>query len=172
MAATTALREALNEGISSGNLVDTKIILYSYRDSSGRVFRPKAAYANSHVLKTVPYFNDRESTATPGTTREVPHGVLSKVLFGNFAESQSKGFRKEAIDNDETAEYYGYLSDSDLEDDDDEKVDLFKHTSKPKVYPVDPFGVPGENRKIHCEEHDEYVEEGKVVNIPDMAFVT
>jgi hypothetical protein len=64
MAATTALREALNEGISSGNFVDTKIILYSYRDSSGRVCRPKALYANSHVLKTVPYFNDRECTVT------------------------------------------------------------------------------------------------------------
>ena len=56
MAATTALREALNQGISSGNLIDTKIILYSHRDSSGRVCRPKALYANSHVLKTVPYF--------------------------------------------------------------------------------------------------------------------
>ena len=64
MAATTALCEALNEGISSGNLVDTKIILYSRRDSSGRISRPKALYANSHVLKTVPYFNDRERTST------------------------------------------------------------------------------------------------------------
>ena len=60
MAATTALREALNEGISSGSLVDTKIILYSHRDSSGRVCRPKSLYTTSHVLKTVPYFEDRE----------------------------------------------------------------------------------------------------------------
>ena len=59
MAATTALREALNEGISSGNFVDTKIILYSHRDSAGRVCRPKALYTTSHVLKTVPYFEDR-----------------------------------------------------------------------------------------------------------------
>lgn len=64
MAATTALRKALNKGISSGSFVDTKIILYSYRDSSGRVCRPKALYANSHVLKQVPYFNDRECTVT------------------------------------------------------------------------------------------------------------
>ena len=64
MAATTALREALNKGISSGGFVDTKIILYSRRDPSGRVCRPKALYANSHVLRTVPYFNDRERTAT------------------------------------------------------------------------------------------------------------
>ena len=63
MAATTSLREALNQGISSGNLVDTKIIVYSYRDSIG-VCRPKALYASSHVLKTVPHFNDGEHTAT------------------------------------------------------------------------------------------------------------
>ena len=172
MAATTALREALNEGISSGNLVDTKIILYSYRDSSGRVCRPKAVYINSRVLKAVPYFDDRESAATPDITRKGPHSVLPKVLFGNFAESQSKDFSKEVIDEDESTEDYGYLSDSDLEDDEDEKVALSKHTSKPKVHAVDPFGVPGEDRKIRCEEHEEHVEKGKVVNIPDMAFVT
>ena len=60
MAATTALREALNKRISSGNLVNTKIILYSHRDSSGKVFRPKVLYASSHVLKTFSYFNDSE----------------------------------------------------------------------------------------------------------------
>ena len=80
MAATTALREALNEGISSGNLVDTKIILYSHRDSSGRVCRPKAVYANSRVLKTVPYFNDRESNFALDTTRTGPHGVFQSAL--------------------------------------------------------------------------------------------
>ena len=58
MAATVALREALNQGISSGKFVDTKIVLYSRRDSSGRICRPKALYANSHVLKTVSYFKD------------------------------------------------------------------------------------------------------------------
>ena len=60
MAATTALREALNQGISSGKLIDTKFILFSHRDSSGRVCRPKSLYANSHVLKKVPYFKDCE----------------------------------------------------------------------------------------------------------------
>ena len=104
MAATTALREALNEGISSGNLVDTKIILYSHRDSSGRICRPRALYANSHVLKTVPYFDDRESLATLGTTRAEPDDTILEVLFGNFAESQSKDFDKEPIDDDESAE--------------------------------------------------------------------
>ena len=172
MAATTALREVLNEGISSGNLIDTKIILYSYRDSSGRVCRPKAAYANSRVLKTVPYFNDCESSATPDTTRKGLHGIFHVVLFGNFAESQSKDFSKETTDDDESAENYGYLSDSDLEDDEDEKITLSKHASKPTVHPVRPFGVPDEDRNDHFEEHKEHVEKGKVVNIPDTAFVT
>ena len=67
MVATTALREALNQGISSGNLVDTKIILYSRRDSSGRICRPKALYANSNVLKTVPYFKDCECAVISNT---------------------------------------------------------------------------------------------------------
>jgi len=91
------------------------------------------------------------------------------VLFGNFAESQSKDFSKEAIDDEKFAEDYGYLSDSDLEDD---EVALSRHTSKPNSYPANPFGVPGEDGKIYCEEHEEHVEKGKVVNIPDMACVT
>jgi len=171
MAATSALRNALSQGISSGNLVDTKIILYSHRDSSGRVCRPRALYANSHVLKTVPYFDDRESPATLDATRTDPHNNIFEVLFGNFAESQLKHF-KEPIDDEESAEDYGYLSDSDLEDDEDEKVASFKGPSKSKVQPLDPFGIPGEDRRILYEEHDECVEKGKVVKIPDMAFVT
>ena len=94
-----------------------------------------------------------------------------KVLFGTFAESQSKDFKDE-IDDEEFGEYYGYLSDSDLEDDEDEKVASFKHTSKPKVYPFSPFGAPGEDRKIPCEEHEERIQKGKVVKVPDMALVT
>ena len=81
------------------------------------------------------------------------------MLFGNFAESQSKDFTKEEIDEEEeSAEDYGYLSDSDLEDDEDEKVA--------------PVAVPGGDKKILCEEHEERIEKGKIVKIPDMAFVT
>jgi len=171
MAATAALCEALNRGISSGNLVDTKIILYSHRDSSGRVCRPRALYANSHVLKTVPYFNDRKSTTTLSITQRASQRV-SEVLFGNFAESQSKEFSKEEVDDEESAEDYGYLSDSDLEDDEDEKIALFKNTSKSKARLFDPFATLGEDNKILSEEHEEHVEKGKIVKIPDMAFVT
>ena len=100
------------------------------------------------------------------------HSFIFKVLFGNFAESQSRDFSEEEIDDEESAEYYGYLSDSDLEDDEDEKIASFKRTSISKAHPFDPFGVPGEDERIICEEYEERIEKGKVVKIPDMAFVT
>ena len=96
-----------------------------------------------------------------------------EVLFGDFAESQSKDFSKDTIDDEESAEDYGYISDSDLEDDEDDRAASSKRTIKSKVHPCDPFGVPGEGRKILCgEEHEERVEKGKVVKIPDVAFLT
>jgi len=171
MAVTTALCEALNQGISSGSLVDTKIILYSYRDSSGRVCRPKALYANSRVLKKVPYFDGCESTATLDVTCTEFHTIVFKVLFRNFATSQSKDFSKEEIDEGESTEDYGYSSDSDLEDDEDEKIASFKHTDKSNVYPFDPLAISGED-KIVCEEHDERVGKGKLIKVRDIAFVT
>jgi hypothetical protein len=64
MAATLPLREALNKGIASGTLADTKIIVFSRKSSSGGVCGPKALYASSHALKHVPYFNDREPPTT------------------------------------------------------------------------------------------------------------
>ena len=90
------------------------------------------------------------------------------MLFGNFAESQSKDFSKEEIDEEESAKDYGYLSDSDLEDDEDERVASFKT----KVHPFDPLAIPSEDNKILPEEHKEHVEKGKIVRVPDMAFVT
>jgi len=94
------------------------------------------------------------------------------VLFGNFTESQSKGFSKEEIDEEESAEDYEYLSDSDLEDDEDEKVASNGCTSKSKVHPSDPPGTPGEDRGTLFEEHEEPIDRGKVVKIPDVALVT
>lgn len=92
------------------------------------------------------------------------------MLFGNFAESQFKDLR-DPVDEEEFAEDYGYLSDSDLEDDEDEKASPPKHTAKSEVHPFDPFVGPGEE-KIGYEGHVEHTEEGKVVKIPDMAFMT
>ena len=173
MTTTIALREALNEGISSGNFIDTKIVLYSRRDSSGRVCRPRALYANSHVLRTIPWFNDREPTDTLDTPRTESHDIVFIVLFGSFSESQSKRFDEEEIDDGELAKNYEYFSDSDLEDgDEDQKVSSFKHTNESRVHPFDPFGVPGEDSRTIREGYEERVEIGKVVKIPDMAFVT
>ena len=173
MAATTALREALNHGISSGNFVDTKIIVYSYRSSAGRVCRPKALYANSHVLKTVPYFNDSEHSATLDTVFSDAHAIGLKVLFGGFEESQSKNF-KEPINVEEYSKDYDYSSDSDLEDEDDgvrlERGDPLK--SKAQIRPFTPLVIPGGDDKIICDEHGEHIHKGKVIKIPDVAFVT
>ena len=85
------------------------------------------------------------------------------MLFGNFAESRSKNFN-EAIYEDESTDDYGYLSDSDLEDGEDDKAS-FNPTSESTVH------LSGED-KILCEGHEECIEKGKVVQIPDMAFVT
>jgi hypothetical protein len=92
------------------------------------------------------------------------------VLFGNFAESRSKDLR-DPIDEEEFAKDYGYVSDSDLEDDGDEMISSLKHAPKSDVPPFDPFLTPGEE-KIGCEGRLERIEEGKVVKIPDISFVT
>jgi len=99
------------------------------------------------------------------------HTTVFKVLFGGFSESQSKDF-KEEIDEEEFAEDYGYLSDSDLEDDEDEKIASFKRKSRSNAHLFDPFAIPGEDRKPLIEENEEHVEKGKVVKISNMAFVT
>jgi hypothetical protein len=85
------------------------------------------------------------------------------VFFGDFAESQQKDF-KDPVDEEGSAEDYGYLSDSDLEDDEDEKCERQAAVLGP---PVIPGGgdTPYENRV-------ERLERGRVVKIPDVAFVT
>ena len=80
------------------------------------------------------------------------------MLFGNFAESQSKDFNEEPLNEQEYAEDYGYSSDSDLEDGEDVKGV--------------PVAVSTKSEEIHCDNHDDRVERGKIVKIPDMAFVT
>ena len=75
------------------------------------------------------------------------------------------------IDEEEFAEDYGYLSDSDLEDYEDEKASLPEQASKPDLHPFDPFATPDDGR-TGCEVQVECMEKGKLVKIPDMAFVT
>ena len=91
------------------------------------------------------------------------------MLGGNFAESESRDF-DEPNDEEDSAECYDYLSDSDLEDDDDERLSL-KHTAKSKPGTFDPFQTSSEGNTIH-EKNDEHVGKGKVVKVQDIAFVT
>lgn len=97
---------------------------------------------------------------------------LFQVLFGGFAESQSKDFW-DPIDEEEFAEDYGYLSDSDLEDDEDREVESSpRHTSTPEVHDPSKPVTTADEGEVAFERHIERVEKGKVVKIPDIAFVT
>ena len=93
-----------------------------------------------------------------------------QVLFGDFAEAQSRNF-KEAINGEEFAEDYGYLSDSDLEDEEDESSIPQKVVTKDVIQSRAGLSslpaISNEN-----EDYEECIEQGKVVKIPDVAFVT
>ena len=89
------------------------------------------------------------------------------MLFGDFVEAKSKDLG-EAVE-DRLAEDYGYSSDSDLEDEwDGTRVE---HSAEEKPYLIEPSTVDGGGR-IECENHEERARKGKVVKIPDVAFVT
>ena len=87
------------------------------------------------------------------------------MLFGDFAESQSKDF-KEAVNEEESTVDYGYSSDSDLEDDEDVIV-----AAESRIRLPDPIGALVED-EVAPEDHKEGIKRGKVVKIPDVAFVT
>jgi len=173
MAATLPLREALNESTSSGQLEDTKIILYSRRDSSGTICGPRALFTSSHVLKTVPYFNDRKSLS------HFAHGPgrdnILRVLCGTFAEAESKDF-SEPIDDTVSGGNYNYYSDSDLEEDEEvvNSGERPKETAPLRGHPFDPLCFStGDTEPIRTYgEHEERPEKGKVIKIQDVAFIT
>ena len=156
---TLPLREALNDAISSGRFVDTKIMLFSRRDGLGRVCKPRALYANSHVLRSVQYFDDREFLPPP--LRRVKQPPFP-VLFGTFAEAETKDFSE--IDGDaEVAEDYGYSSDSDLEEDGD-----FERPSPVEAQtPLSPH-----QQEAPYGQYEESPQAGKVIRVQDVAFIT
>jgi len=53
-----------------------------------------------------------------------------------------------------------------------EVIEASPDKAKSKACSSDLPAVPREDKKIICEEYEEHVEKGKVVKIPDMAFVT
>ncbi|KAF9785363.1 hypothetical protein BJ322DRAFT_827251 [Thelephora terrestris] len=151
---TLPLLEVLNDSISSGRFADTKIILYSRRDSTtGTIFKPKALYASRHVLKSVPYFSD--------------------LLSGGFAESKSKDF-SEPVDEDEQAEDYGYYSDSDLEDDIDDAGEALEETTPLRGGSYYHFCLPTNSQKpVQTDgEWEGPSGKGAVIKICDIAFIT
>lgn len=157
MTITTALGVALNDAISPGKFIDTKVILFSRRDGSGRVCEPKALYANSRVLKTVPYFNDREFLLHPLPRMKLP---FSGVLSSAFSESELRDF-SEPVDDGDLAEDYGYLSDSDLEEDwDFESPDPEDNRSQTR------------QKEATYGRYKEHIRMGKVIRIQDVAFIT
>ena len=97
------------------------------------------------------------------------------MLFGGFAGARSRNFR-EVIYGDEFAEDYGYESNSDLEDVGDglriPQSVVAEDATPPEVQ--DPTNSPAISSEgnIVCEDHKECAEQGKVVKIPDVAYVT
>jgi len=134
MSSYLALREALNASITSGHFVDTKIYLFSHRSTTGRVCKPKALYANSVVLKTVPHFNTRESPRNMSDFHVVTPDQL--VLSGNYCEAATRDLDEDTADGDAIGENYGYDSDSDLEDAEDLKA---MEEPPPRGHLFDPF---------------------------------
>ena len=170
---TPSLREALNDSIPSGKFTDTKIILFSRRDPSGNICKPRALYANSHVLKSVPYFNDRKPSLNSLTSDSVNNTL--QVLFGAFAEAESKDF-SEPVDESECAGCYGYYSDSDLEEDEDhpDSKDIVNQTGPVRGHPFDPFcfSLTQDEPAPTDIGYNDHLEKGKVIKIQDMAFIT
>ena len=97
------------------------------------------------------------------------------MLFGDFVEARSRNFG-EVIDEEDFAEDYGYSSDSDLEDEED-RLRALQHTpaedaTQSEVQDSSDSPAISSGDKKVCEDHEERVEQGKVVRIPDVAFVT
>ena len=91
---TAALEEALNDAISSGRFIDTKIVLFSRRDSTGRICKPKALYANSHVLESVPYFKDCKFSLCSSAARD---NSSSQYYLEHLPRQRSGTFRRPTV---------------------------------------------------------------------------
>ena len=97
------------------------------------------------------------------------------MLFGDFTEARPRNFNGE-VDEEDFADDYGYSSDSDLEDEEDQ-LRALQHTpaedaTQSEVQdPSDSRAISSGDKTVY-EDHEECVEQGKVVKIPDVAFVT
>ena len=78
---------------------------------------------------------------------------------------------EESAGDEETTKEYGYSSDSDLEDDEEEMVTSLNWAGKAKAQKSNSFAIPGEDETF-CQEWGERVDKDIVTKIPDMSFVT
>ena len=97
------------------------------------------------------------------------------MLFGPFAEAESKDF-SEPLDDNESPDGYGYHSDSDLEEDEDSASSKESPTQRRSTagHLSDHFSFPAVETELASTlgEHKERLEKGKVIKIHDMAFIT
>ncbi|KAI0927678.1 hypothetical protein AcV5_008151 [Taiwanofungus camphoratus] len=101
-----SVQSALADSLVHGDFTDVKFFLFTRRFRSGQVGKPLPLYANSAVLNAAsPYF--------------------SGLLSGGFRESRGTKRDDEFPANQSPiSDTYGYDSDSDLGDDDDDKLDI------------------------------------------------
>ena len=80
------------------------------------------------------------------------------------------------IDQQEFAEDYGYSSDSDIEDEEDQwkiqQCGVASRSTKSGARGVSGSPATSSKDKIVYEDHNKCVEQGRVVKIPDVAYVT
>jgi hypothetical protein len=108
-----------------------------------------------------------ESPPSNGLTRL----ATPEVLFGNFLEAELRNFSDDVGSHESTAEDYGYFSDSDLEDDDNEPVrPTPAHDESNATSPRSPHCPADE--EPYFGNHAELAKKGKIVKVPDIAFVT
>ena len=146
MSRDLALLEALKGSITSGRFVDTKIYLFSQRNAAGEVCKPKVLYANSGVLRSVPYF-DACAFVSNGPRFSCSYSKSQPVFSGNYFEAATRDLDGEIEDDDVIAEHYDYGSDSDLEDAEDpkptEEPPLRGHLFDPFCFTSAEGGDPG-----------------------------
>ena len=60
MSIPAPLNTALEDSISSGKFIDTKFWVFNHLNrETGRLEQPTAVFANSAVVKSIPYFSTR-----------------------------------------------------------------------------------------------------------------
>ncbi|KAH9919572.1 hypothetical protein B0H21DRAFT_768098 [Amylocystis lapponica] len=96
------LQAALKLSLTGGDFIDTKFYVFSHRTASGTVSVPRSVFANSLSLRKI-------------------SAHFERLLSGGFAESvPSRLDASSYADEHIPLDVYGYESDSDLEDEDEE----------------------------------------------------